>query len=90
MTDEVGEGNDEFSQMPTAVLTDIFAETETRLRAFYIRMSDEAESAEERAIWWAKVIELRDRERAVRHDDRSEMVNCIREWRAEWRRAQER
>jgi hypothetical protein len=86
LTDDAGGGDDDFDQMTTAVLFDIFADTETQLSASYIRMSREAESAEQRAMWWTKVIELRDRQRAVRHDDRREMVNCIREWREEMQR----
>jgi hypothetical protein len=71
------------SDLPTAVLYDIFRDTATALSAAYVNHSDHATTPDESKQWWDKVLALRDATDATDPDDRTALTHSIQQWRRE-------
>jgi len=65
------------------VLYDLFTDVATQLSAVYVERSRAAATEDGRAVWWAKVMALRDVRHAVPVDDRDALVRHIVRWRRE-------
>jgi hypothetical protein len=72
-----------FDNVPTAMVYDSFTEAASALGSRYMRLSDTAPTSQEREVWWAKVLELRDAQRDVPAGDRAALIEHIQRWRAE-------
>jgi hypothetical protein len=72
-----------FENVPTAMVYDAFTETAASLSSRYMRVSDNAETSQERDAAWAKVLELRDLKNGVPAADRAALIEHIQRWRAE-------
>ena len=77
------------TDLPNAVLYDVFRDTATALSAEYIHRSDHAATPDETEQWWAKALRLRDSVDATDPDDRDALLAAVHEWRIETIRLQD-
>jgi hypothetical protein len=75
--------SDTFDNIPTAMVYETFAETASAVSSHYMRLSDTADTAQDRDAAWAKVLELRDLKYSVPADDRAALIEHIQQWRAD-------
>ncbi|MFB6784878.1 hypothetical protein ACFCX0_48570 [Streptomyces sp. NPDC056352] len=76
-------GTDPHENTPTAMVYDIFAETANDLIGRYTHLSDTSDDEAEREQWWQQALAVRDARRAVKAQDREELLEHIARWKAE-------
>ncbi|WP_432945807.1 hypothetical protein ACQPXM_06560 [Kribbella sp. CA-253562] len=72
-----------FDNVPTAMMYEVFAAAGADLTARYMRFNRSASTQEEQDAWWAKVLQLRNLKNSVPAHDRAALIEHIHQWRAE-------
>lgn len=71
---------EQYSHMPTAVMSDVLSGIKDQLVGYYSHLSDIAETQTARDDAWREVLAVRDREREVGPGDRAAMIELITRW----------
>jgi hypothetical protein len=72
-----------WKEVATPILYDIFFETGTALTAYYIDRRRRAEKAEEKQVWFSRLMALQNARHDVDPEDRATMIKMTEKWRAE-------
>ncbi|MER6314427.1 hypothetical protein ABT237_11740 [Streptomyces sp. NPDC001581] len=75
--------SDPYTNTPTAMLYDVFAETSNELIGRYTGLSDAAHDESKRAQWWGLALAVRDTRRLVPAHDREQLITHIARWKAD-------
>jgi hypothetical protein len=69
--------------LPTSVLYDSVQDGAAVLTGLYLERQRQAADPDDAAGWWDRVIDVRDRVRAVDPDDRAGLIEHVTRWRRE-------